>query len=106
MRRTRSRAVLAALCFIGVVGVPATRGQGATSEQKGHDREYWKQIAKNHYAIPAGQEAFPLAKELSVYLGLPDPELRDDLAYSMLAVWITRQKKFSPDELLTLLEEW
>jgi len=82
------------------------RGQGTTTEQKGHDREYWRAIAKNHYAIPAGQEAFPLARELSGYLGSPDPELRDDLAYSILAVWIIRQKKFSPEELVTLVEEW
>ena len=39
-------------------------------------------------------------------MGSPDPELRDDLAYSMLAVWITEQKKLSPEELVMLLEEW
>jgi len=98
---------LAVLCFAGLLGVPgAAREQGTAAEQKSHDREFWRSIAKNHYAIPAGQEAFPLARELSGYLSLPDPELRDDLAYSMLAVWITRQKKFSSGELLTLLEEW
>lgn len=106
MRRARSRILLAVLCFIGVIGVPATRGQGTTTEQKGHDREYWRQIAKNHYAIPAGQEAFPLVQELSGYLGSTDPELRDDLAYSMVAVWIGRQKKLSAEQLVTLTEEW
>lgn len=106
MRRTRSSVFLAVLCIVGVAGGPEMRGQGTTTEQKGHDREYWRAIAKNHYAIPAGQEAFPLARELSGYLGSPDPELRDDLAYSILAVWIIRQKKFSPEELVTLVEEW
>ena len=106
MQGTRSRVLLAILCFIAVVGVSATRGQGTTTEQKGHDREYWRQIAKNHYAIPAGQEAFPLIQELSGYLGSTDPELRDDLAYSMVAVWIGRQKKLSSEQLVTLVEEW
>lgn len=106
MRRTRSRILWAILCFIGVIGVPATRGQGTTTEQEGHDREYWRQIAKNHYGIPAGQEAFPLVQELSGYLGSTDPKLRDDLAYSMVAVWIGRQKKLSAEQLVTLTEEW
>jgi hypothetical protein len=90
-----------------MAGAPgAAKGQGASVGQNGHGREFWRAIAKNHYAIPAGQEAFPLARELSGYLGSPDPELRDDLAYSMLAIWINRQKKFLPEELVTLLEEW
>jgi uncharacterized protein DUF2785 len=106
MRRNRPTVLLAVLCFIGATGAPEMRAQGTTSGQSRHDRQYWRQIAKNHYAIPPGQDAFPLARELSGYLGSPDPELRDDLAYSMLAVWIIRQKKFSPEELVTLLEEW
>jgi Protein of unknown function (DUF2785) len=106
MQGTRSRVLFAILCFIGVVGVSATRRQGTTTEQKGHDREYWRQIAKNHYAIPAGQEAFPLLQELSGYLGSSDPELRDDLAYSMVAVWIGRQKKLSAEQLVTFVEQW
>ena len=107
MERAWARALLCILCSVGLVSAPrAAKGQGTANGQSGHGREFWKVIAKNHYAIPAGQEAFPLAKELSGYLALPDPELRDDLAYSILAVWITRQKMLSPEELVTLLEEW
>lgn len=107
MERAWARVLLCFLCSVGLVSAPrAAKGQGTAGGQSGHGREFWGQIAKNHYAIPAGQEAFPLAKELSGYLGLPDPELRDDLAYSILAVWITRQKKFSTEDLVTLLEEW
>lgn len=107
MERAGAQVLLCILCSVGLVSAPrAAKGQGTAGGQSDHGREFWRQIAKNHYAIPAGQEAFPLARELSGYLGLPDPELRDDLAYSMLAVWITRQKKFSPEELITLLEEW
>ena len=107
MERAGARALLCFLCCIVLAETPgAVKGQGSLDRQNGHGREFWRAIAKNHYAIPGGQEAVVLARELSGYLGSPDPELRDDLAYSMLAVWINRQKKFSPEELATLLEEW
>jgi len=70
-----------------------------------HGKEYWRRIAANHYAVPEGQKAFALAKELSGYLKVSDPELRDDLAYSVLATWILEQDDFSREELLAL-EEW
>src|SRR5215472_6301077 len=107
MERAAARAWLFVLGCFALAGAPeAAKGHGTSGEQSRHGREFWRAIAKNHYAIPAGQQAFPLAQELSGYLGSPDPELRDDLAYSMLAVWIIRQKKFSPEELTTLLVEW
>ena len=71
-----------------------------------HGKEYWRKIAANHYAVPEGEKAFALAKELSGYLKVSDAELRDDLAYSILATWILEQDDFSPTELLVLEEEW
>lgn len=107
MERAGARILLFTLFCVAVAcGPGVAKGQGTTSAQDRHGREFWRAIAKNHYAVPPGQEAFPLARELSGYLGSPDPELRDDLAYSMLAVWITRQRKFSSEELIMLLEEW
>jgi hypothetical protein len=61
---------------------------------------------KNHCAIPSGEEALPLARELSGYLGSTDSELRDTLAYSILYTWIVEQKKLSSEELVLLLPEW
>jgi hypothetical protein len=69
-------------------------------------KEYWKKIAANHYEVPEGEKAFGLAKELSGYLKSSDPELRDDLAYSILAEWILHKDVFSKDELLALEEVW
>jgi len=71
-----------------------------------HDREFWRAIAKNHYAVPEGQQVFPLLRELSRYVGSRDSELRDDLAYSITTVWIKHQKQISLDELNSLLDEW
>jgi len=71
-----------------------------------HDREFWRAIAKNRYAVPDGQPVFPLLRELSGYLGSRDPELRDDLAYSITTIWIKHQKQISTDELYSLLDDW
>jgi hypothetical protein len=71
-----------------------------------HDREFWLAIVKNRYAVPDGQPVFPLLRELSGYLGSRDPELRDDLAYSITTIWIKHQKQISTDELYSLLDDW
>ena len=71
-----------------------------------HDREFWRAIAKNQYAVPDGQPVFPLLRELSGYLGSRDPELRDELAYSITTVWIKHQKQISTCELYSLLDGW
>jgi hypothetical protein len=47
-----------------------------------------------------------LLRELSGYLGSRDPELRDDLAYSITTIWIKHQEQISTDELCLLLDDW
>jgi len=91
-----------------VVGLAALfcLSRGATTAQATHGKEYWRAIAANRYAVPEGEKAFALAKELSGYLKLSDPELRDDLAYSILAEWILHQSVLNGDELLALEAEW
>jgi len=71
-----------------------------------HDRAFWLAIAQNHYAVPQNQSASALARELSQLLASPDPELRDDLAYSTLAHWIARPNILQPSDLQTLTDEW
>ena len=71
-----------------------------------HDRAFWRAIQSNHYAVPEGESAVALAHELSGYLGSPDPELRDDITYSILDVWIIRRPQLSREELIPFLEEW
>lgn len=73
--------------------------------QSSHDRAFWQQIAKSQYAVPEGQSAFPLAQELVGLFASPDPELRDDLAYSILYSWIRKPELFTQSELVTLTGE-
>ena len=70
-----------------------------------HTREFWQEIAKNRYEVPDHESADALAHELSALLASPDPELRDDLAYSILARWIYRDKITVPT-MLSLTDEW
>ena len=71
-----------------------------------HDKGFWRQIQQNNYAVPGGQKAFPLAQELGSDLSSTDPELRDDLAYSILAMWIANATLFSTEELNVLADQW
>jgi len=73
--------------------------------QPPHDRDFWRDIAKNHYSVPNSESADVLANELSSLLASPDPELRDDLAYSILARWIYRGLLSQPT-LISLTDTW
>jgi hypothetical protein len=71
-----------------------------------HDRAFWRAIARNRYAVPDHESADALARELGAMLESPDSELRDDLAYSILAHWIYRRDTLSTPALLSLTDEW
>ena len=94
MRWTRA---LAAACLL----LPCA----LASRQQEHDKDFWRDIAKHHYEVPQGESAPVLAEELSAMLASPDPELRDDLAYSILARWIYRGN-LNADDLRKLADEW
>ena len=66
--KTRSVAYL--LCAL--LGLACAHAQDGAA----HDKEFWKQIAKNDYRVPAGASPAALLDELTNNLGSPDPELR------------------------------
>lgn len=57
-----------------------------------HDVAFWRAVAAANYAPPPGGDVSSLTNELIDLLGSPDPELRDEIAYSTLASWIYQQK--------------
>ena len=73
---------------------------------RAHDRSFWSGIAKNRFEVPAGESADALVLELSALLGSPDPELRDDFAYSIAAAWIYRDRRVSEKVRHELLMAW
>lgn len=50
----------------------------------------WGEVLAQDFRVPAGQPLRELAGELCVMLGSPDPAVRDDTAYPVLAVWTGR----------------
>jgi hypothetical protein len=68
--------------------LPATAAVAAPA----HDVAFWRAVARDHYTPPANTAAATLAGELVDMLASPDPEQRDDIAYSTLASWIYQQK--------------
>ena len=95
----------AALCWLAIVILNLCAGIAYAGTP--HDRAFWWAIARNKYAVPEGESADALAVELSGLLGSPDPELRDDLAYSVLATWIYRKNSpISEGTLISLTDQW
>jgi hypothetical protein len=71
-----------------------------------HDREFWRAIIKSDYAVPPNEQVVPLARELSAMLASPDPELRDDFGYSILAAWVFQKRLIEEAPLRELIAEW
>ena len=99
LRMTRIAAVLLLLVLPALVRADAPQSAA-------HDKAFWRAVAANGYAVPPGQSVPALVQELSGYLGSPDPEMRDDIAYSTLAAWIYRQKIVPVDGRRSLLATW
>jgi hypothetical protein len=97
------KTVVASLLAAGA-SIPA--GAAEARAIPGHDRSFWRGIVQNHFQVPAGQSADALVLELGNYLGSPDPELRDDFAYSIAAAWIYRDRRVSEKTLHDLVKAW
>ncbi|HET9372631.1 MAG TPA: DUF2785 domain-containing protein [Vicinamibacterales bacterium] len=98
-------------CLVRTIAIAALVGATMPTESAGqpratHDKAFWQSIAANKYAPPVGEPIEPLVRELSSLLGSPDPELRDDIAYSTLVSWIYRQKLVSVEQRRALVGEW
>jgi len=76
-------------------------GQGPAAAA--HDVAFWRAIARDRYTPPRGSDVPALAGELAGLLASPDPELRDEIAYSTLASWIFQQKLLDAGALRTLI---
>ena len=80
--------------------------EAAPFQSPRHDLQFWREIARNHFAVPPGLSASALAREASANLASVNPERRDDLSYSILYVWVVRQDLLVADDLNFLLDEW
>lgn len=68
------------------------------------DKEFWTELYKNKFEIPAGYTLTELTRELFSYLGNTDPELRDDIGYTIYANWL-KQERYSAREIRGHIKE-
>jgi hypothetical protein len=94
------------MTFLSILSMAHSQASAQESQAKpAHYREFWRSVAQNHYAVPQGQQVFPLLQELAGYVGSRDSELRDDLGYSITTTWIKHQDIPTAD-LNSLMDEW
>jgi len=89
---------MSTLCALAALVFVVQGAQGPV-----HDKPFWQAIARAKFEVPAGESAPRLAGELAGLLGSPDPELRDDLAATILTSWIYDKKFLNPDDLRPLV---
>lgn len=63
---------------------------------------FWKDLHARGDAPPPGADLAALSRELVEMLGSPDPEVRDRIAYEVLAAWINRPGLLPPATLREL----
>jgi len=71
-----------------------------------HTTAFWREIVARGYVPPEGSDLPVLAGELSALLASPDPDIRDEIAYSTLAAWIYQKRLLEPDVVRRLTSGW
>lgn len=97
-----SAALLILLASAGPSGMRAPQA----SSPAAHDKAFWQAIAASKFIPPPGAPLPALLDELTSLLGSPDPEWRDDIAYTTLAQWIYRLRIVPVEERRRLLGMW
>jgi hypothetical protein len=89
-----------------VVGAFVAGGAGDAGARIAHDKTWWRQIIANDFTPPEGASLSALVHELSGQLASADPELRDDIAYSILTQWLYVKRLVPPGLRQELIAEW
>lgn len=93
------------LCSLSIVAAShqdAASGRAADTRP----RAFWVDLRASGFAVPPGETAFGLLREMNALLGSRDPFLRDNVAYEAAAKWIYTDGLLSADEQRALLDAW
>lgn len=69
------------------------------------DKADWHKIIADDYKLADDQPLEDFTAELLGYLASPDSELRDTIAYSILARWIIKHDYYTDIELINMIEK-
>lgn len=97
--------LLAACGSTGESGCGTCPSDSSNSVPDETQRAFWREAAAVKGSVPDGKSAAEWARELDPWLASTDPELRDDLAYTILAGWIVRGK-IEDEPLRALAAKW
>jgi hypothetical protein len=64
-----------------------------------HDREFWRSIRARDFAVPPGESVDQLTLEMVDLAAEPDPVLRDECGYEILAAWVYQKNLASAETL-------
>jgi Protein of unknown function (DUF2785) len=95
-----------ATCVLLPIASRPVQASATQTSAAAHDKAFWQAIVKADYAVPPNEQLMPLARELSAMLASPDPELRDEFGYSILAAWIFQKRLIEPAPLRELIAGW
>jgi hypothetical protein len=99
------KALTTVLCLVALLLAGSAEAAPPRTEGRAHDRSFWRGIVEKGNAVPAGESAAALVRELSGYVGSPDPELRDTFSYGLTAEWIGKGR-LAPADLRGLVRTW
>ncbi len=68
------------------------------------DKEFWFSLSRKDFQIPEGYTHSNLTEILFSYLASTDPDLRDEIAYTVYANWLKREM-YSREELKSHVEK-
>ena len=60
---------------------------------------FWRSIVDHDFAVPEGHTVAELTPELLRFLGSTDIDVRDPFGYTILAHWLVRDARYTPDEM-------
>jgi hypothetical protein len=102
---TSNRGVISMRLPVVVVMTLSWAAAGAAAAPA-HDVVFWRAVVHDRYTPPSGSDVPALAEELTGMLSSPDPELRDEIAYSTLTAWVYRQTIVDARAMRSIVECW
>lgn len=101
----RLKSVIAvALSLSFVASLPLARGEDELHKQT-EVKKMLQAIVDNHLQPPAGRSVAEILPTLTQALASPDPQLRDDLAFTILSDWVYEKALLTPEQLKTFIAQ-
>ncbi len=95
---------LTVVIFAALAGPRAVTSSDFATQAR--SREAWVALREAKFAVPAGETAAGLLREMNSLIASTDPFLRDNVAYEAAAKWIYTDGLLSPDEQRGILALW